>query len=352
MSDLADFTGWLHANDVRGVVGEVGWPGGTDAPRWNELAGRWFDQAQAGGVGVFVWGAAQSWSATYPLAVYRSGADGRLVPGPQAPLVEQQLTRPQSAAAASPADGADLSGVDLADGSFGADFSDSGSDYSAANPGRYGQDYTYPSSDFLARLAARGIRAVRLAVMWERLQPKLGQGLDDTEVTRVRQVLEDAHKAGLSVVLDVHNYGRYAGNGSDGRRQVWRLGDPQLPVSALADLWSRLVGAFGREPALTAYDLMNEPHDLPGGARAWEAATRIAVDAIRRLDQRHSVLVPGYDWSHAADWAQTHPRPWVDAAGVVYEAHQYFDADRSGTYREPYPELARSMSPGPCSPAA
>ncbi|HEU4568075.1 MAG TPA: cellulase family glycosylhydrolase, partial [Marmoricola sp.] len=185
-----------------------------------------------------------------------------------------------------------------------------------------------------------------------RLQPRLGQPLDATEVGRVRTVLEDARRAGISVVLDLHNYGRYAGTGPDGRRQVWRLGDPQLPVRYLADVWGRLAGAFGGEPALTAYDVMNEPHDLPGGATAWEAASRIAVDAVRRVDRRRTVLVPGYEWSHAAGWSRTHPHPWVQAPGVVYEAHQYFDADGSGTYRQSYPELARVMSPGPCSPAA
>ncbi|MGN6332961.1 MAG: glycoside hydrolase family 5 protein [Motilibacteraceae bacterium] len=357
MSDLSDFTGWLDANHVAGVVGEVGWPGGPEAERWNDLARRWFAAADAAHVGVFVWGAAQAWSATYPLAVYRSGAGGQLVSGPQAPVVEEHVGRPASPSSpvspASPAGGgaAGLRGVDLAGGSFGADLGDAGS-YSAANPGRYGEDYTYPSSEFLGQLAAHGIHAVRLAVMWERLQPRLGQPLDDTEVGRVRTVLEDARRAGISVVLDLHNYGRFAGTGPDGRRQVWRLGDPQLPVRDLADLWSRLVGAFGDEPGLAAYDLMNEPHDLPGGAAAWEAATRIVVDAVRRLDARRTVLVPGYEWSHAAGWSTTHPRPWVDAPGVVYEAHQYFDADGSGTYRQSYPELTRVMSPGPCSVAS
>ena len=36
---------------------------------------------------------------------------------------------------------------------------------------------------------------------------------------------------------------------------------------------------------------MDEPHDLPGGAKGWEAASALAVAAIRKTDTRTPIYV-------------------------------------------------------------
>jgi hypothetical protein len=62
------------------------------------------------------------------------------------------------------------------------------------------------------------------------------------------------------------------------------------------------------------------------------------VTAIRATGDRHVVCVEGYPWAAARDWPVHHPRPWIsDPLGRVrYEAHQYWDADRSGRYARSY----------------
>lgn len=326
--ELEVFGAWLDEHDVDGVVGEVGWPGADDDPAWQDVGRAWYATAVDAGIGTFAWAGAEQWPADYPLAVYR-GADADRPAldeaGPQADVVEQHAE-----------DGSLPRGVALADGSFGALLGGS-STYSTAAPGEYGTDYRYPSAESWAYVQDRGIRDVRLAFQWERVQPEPGAPLDEEELARLRTTLRAAESAGVRVWLDLHSYGRYATE-RDGARVVLVLGSPELPAGALADVWSRLAGALSGQPAVAGYGIMNEPHDLPGDAPAWEAASVQAVEAVRAVDRVTPVLVGGYAYSRAGRFPELHPEPWVprDLGPVVYEAHQYFDADGSGTYGRPF----------------
>ena len=330
VSDLTVFTSWLAEHHVAGVIGEVGWPSSPNDD-WASVAAPWVNTALGRGVGLYVWGAAENWAPTYPLAVYRNSPTGGLVAGTQSWLVER-------VSASSGAGVAALRGVALSGPSFGAALDGSTSSYSSRHPGVRGIDYAYPSRRFLVQLSQRGVRSVRLAVMWERLQSRPFGPLAPGEVGELRRVLRDASELGMSVVIDLHNYGRYAEGSASGARRVLRVGSDALPASSLADLWRRVARELRGSPALAAYGLMNEPHDLPGGAARWEETTREVVAAIREIDPSTLVLVPGYGWSAAADWRENHPMPWVQGPGVAYEAHQYFDYDRTGRYLLPIDE--------------
>jgi hypothetical protein len=52
VSELEVFTSWLRANNARGFIGEVGWPEGGS---WNELAERWYADADASELWVTAW---------------------------------------------------------------------------------------------------------------------------------------------------------------------------------------------------------------------------------------------------------------------------------------------------------
>jgi hypothetical protein len=135
--------------------------------------------------------------------------------------------------------------------------------------------------------------------------------------------------------------GRAEDEGFDGDQVIEHraLGDGDLPTSDVADFWLKMSSAFHGAPGVVGYDLMNEPHDLPGkgargGAATWETASQQAVSALRQSGDDTTVLVEGYGYAQAATWSVMHPRPWItDPANATrYEAHQYFDTDRSGTY--------------------
>ncbi|GAB2932699.1 hypothetical protein GCM10027047_31310 [Rhodococcus aerolatus] len=343
LAGLTGFSDWLRTHGASGTVGEVGWPEGD---QWGALADRWYQQADTDQVGVFAWAAAQWWPEDYPMAVYRTDDTGQVVAGAQAAVV-----------AGHPAAPGVTRGVALADATFGASLDD-GASYSSTAPGVPGTDYEYPSAAELDALAADGVTQVRLGVTWERLQPALDGPLADGELARLTATLDAARDRGLAVVLDLHSYGRYARGDGDGGREVLLLGSDALPAAALADLWRRLAGALAGRPEVVGYGLMNEPHDLPGGARGWEADSVAAARAVREVDPSTPLLVGGYDYSGIDGFGTTHPQPWVDPAlgPVVYEAHQYFDSTGAGTYTQDYDATvadAVAAGWGPCSaPAA
>ena len=68
------------------------------------------------------------------------------------------------------------------------------------------------------------------------------------------------------------------------------------------------------------------------------AAAQAGVDGIREVDMRHTILVSGDAWSGAWAWDRANADLAVDdpADNHVFEAHQYFDKDGSGTYKQSY----------------
>jgi hypothetical protein len=346
LGELGSFTGWLARNGVKGYVGELGWPDAArgDAAQWNALAERWYRAADGSGLWATAWAAGEWWGTSYPLAVF----EDRLAPAgvesadTQASVVQAHPTRIGT-----------WRGVSVAGGEFGTPVDQPTSAFSNVNAGVYDRDYHYDGSATFRYLAARGVRLVRLPIRWERLQPALGRSLDEAELQRVKAVVARAGAAGLQVILDVHNYGAYyLFDGSGGVRRA--LGSAQVPGSAFADLWRRLSLQFKDDPAVLAYGLMNEPVGLAATAtrtpaQVWERASQAAVDAIRATGDETFVSVAGYLWSGAAAFAAQHARAWIrdPLRSVRYEAHAYFDRDRSGTYVHTYAEdLADAQARG------
>lgn len=336
VAGLAEYANWLRTNHVSGFVGEVGWPSGPDSARWDALADRWYTAADEIGLPVTAWAAAR-WPHSYPMAVYSATAGSTTLngAGPQAAVVERHSTRSRYER-----------GVVVAGGSFGHAISDGRFDGKGA--GRYGYDYSYENWDSYAYLARRGVRLVRLAVSWERLQPVPGGPLDSVALSRVQRTLEYARQADIRVILDLHNYGEFDTAGPGGTRHLV-LGSPALPIARLADFWSRIARVTRDDPSVVGYDLLNEPHRLAArgaaGAQIWERASRQAVLAIRQAGSRVVVAVTAYGETSPGAWGRSVAQAWVrdPLHRTVYEAHAYFDSDSSGHYASNYAtELRRA----------
>lgn len=329
-SELRSFTDWLARNGAQGFVGEVGWPDDRhgDGARWNALADAWYRDADAAGLWVTAWSTGEWWG-DYVLATHEatSPATGVGRPSTQAPVL-----------AAHPSTATAWLGVNVAGGEFGAPSVGATSTFSNRNPGVYDRAYHYDSQATFDYLAATGVKVVRIPFRWERLQPTLGATLDAAELQRLRDVVARAGRSGLRVILDLHNYaGYYHDQSGTGVRHA--LGTTKTPVSAFAELWGRISLKFQNNTTVLGYGLMNEPTAMPTvngvpPAVLWERGSQQAVSRIRgNMDRKH-VLVGGYDWSSAARWPKNHAAPWIKdgAARTLYEAHQYFDRDGSGTY--------------------
>ncbi len=232
---------------------------------------------------------------------------------------------PTNTPSAPPPSGSVLRGVNLA----GADFG-----WSKVH-GTVGADYTYPTTAELDYFKSKGLTLIRLPVLWERLQHTINGPIDTTgDIALIDSFVAQAKARGMYVVVDIHNYGRYKQN-VNGTLQTYIIGSSQLPASAYANFWGQLAQHWAGNTGIYAYDLMNEPHDMSG---AWPGAAQAAVNAIRQYDRGHTIYVEGDGWASAQSWQYNNSSLNVQdpSNNLVYEAHQSFDKNNSGTYANSY----------------
>lgn len=172
--------------------------------------------------------------------------------------------------------------------------------------GRYGSGYTYPSAPTFNYFAARALGFIRLQVQWERLQPVLGGPLDVINLGYLKQDIAYAKAAGALVSIVPHNQARYAVS-------QLTVSDPcimdnpclggavSVTADDLADFWVKISDEFKDEPAVAAYDLMNEPHDM--GQASWAQIAQTVVTRIRANGDNKLIMVPGDGWSNATYWS-------------------------------------------------
>lgn len=196
-------------------------------------------------------------------------------------------------------------------------------------PGVYGKDYVYPSVASTAYYQAKGMNLMRVGFRWERLQPTLMGELDPAELARLRALVDGTTARGLAVLLDPHNYAAY---------RDASIGTPEVPIAAFADFWRRLALRFKDNPRVQ-FGLVNEPRNLP--TETWGQAAQAAIDAIRTTGATNLVTVPGNGYTGAWSWFESkwYGTPNAAVMGKVhdpldrmlFEVHQYFDRDGSGT---------------------
>src|SRR5258708_20530802 len=193
-----------------------------------------------------------------------------------------------------------------------------------AIPGVPNHDYLVPQPSDMDYLRSRGVSMIRLPFQWARLQPALYGPLDQTFLGFLTTLVDHAGTVGMSVLLDVHNFGSYGSN---------KIGDGTLTGAHLADLWAKIAGVFAGKPGLAGYDLMNEPSNMPTTS-AWPQAAQTVVNAIRAVDTNTTIVVEGDHWSTCAQWTTYNNTLLINdpANNLVYSAHLYLDRDSSGTH--------------------
>jgi hypothetical protein len=126
----------------------------------------------------------------------------------------------------------------------------------------------------------------------------------------------------MYVILDLH--GAPGGQGYNADISDYDPTKPSLFESAdnqkkMAELWKKLAQRYVNEPAVAAYDILNEPNwNLPGGTLLRSIYERV-TDSIRAVDNNHMLLIEG-NW-FANDFTGLTP-PWDN--NMVYSPHKYW----------------------------
>lgn len=172
---------------------------------------------------------------------------------------------------------------------------------------------------------------IRVAELWERIQPTLSAALNSSRLSRLTAEINATTSRGGVAILNIHNYGFYSPDGVNN----YLIGSTQVPASAFYDLWTRLANAFKSNP-LVWFGLMNEPVNFTGGAAEWAGYAAGAKNAIRATGATNKILVPGIGytgaWSWSANGNDTAFASFTDT-NFAFEVHQYADYDYSGTHR-------------------
>lgn len=197
--------------------------------------------------------------------------------------------------------------------------------------GILGQNYTYPTFEDLYYFKSKGVRLIRFPFKWERVQHDLNGTLDlDLDLKKMKELIAEAERIGMYVMPDMHNYCRRKVNGV-----TYKFGESAtLTKEHFVDVWTKLALEFKEFKNIWGYDLMNEPYSLAPGV--WFAAAQSAIDAIRTVDTTTPIVVEGESYASASSWPTTGGKliDLVDPSNsLIFQAHTYFDRDKSGLYK-------------------
>ncbi|MBN8837053.1 MAG: cellulase family glycosylhydrolase [Sphingobacteriia bacterium] len=199
-------------------------------------------------------------------------------------------------------------------------------------PGKLNVDYVYPNEKEINYFALKGFKIVNLPFKWERIQKELGADLNIIEIDEIKKVLNICSKKGLKVILSMHNFGRYRKYNTN-----FVVGSSIVPKETFKDVWKKIAFTFKEYTNIYGFDIMSEPHNMWGFS--WATSAQAAIEGIREINKTANIIVGGENYSDPSSWPIINDalRFLYDPSNkIIYDAHCYFDKDRSGRYINEY----------------
>jgi hypothetical protein len=178
----------------------------------------------------------------------------------------------------------------------------------------------------IKQIALLGFNSVRPAL---NARLFLTEAVDPVYVEEGFQLMDSlvtwCKKYKLYVILDMHGApgGQTGANIDDSKNDIPELFIEKKYQDQLVDLWVKLAQKYKDEPAVAAYDLLNEPLPIGTGAaekykHLLEPLYRRITAAIRKVDQKHMITVEGFNWAN--DWS-VFSKPFD--SNMFYQFHYY-----------------------------
>lgn len=185
---------------------------------------------------------------------------------------------------------------------------------------------TWIQAGDLDNIRNMGMNVVRVPIYWQVLMNTDGSMKPDGEAFReLDWVVNQSGQRGLYVILDLH--------GTPGAHCPWQscgqMGSNQLWSNATyrdwtVQIWQRLAAHYNGNPAVAAYDLLNEPLVSMGSVETsaqvqqkFDFYDRL-YDAVRAIDPDHIIMMAAF-----FGFGQARPPSTYGWTNVVYQTHHY-----------------------------
>ena len=192
---------------------------------------------------------------------------------------------------------------------------------------RYGRNVIVRGYDeeVAAYCKTMGLNTLRLAFYTTHFNNRAQVPLAFDDITAfIDPVLEAARRYGLYVILDDHAYFKNEIDEETARSEQKSSGWTEERFQNWVDRWVQVAGYYKDEPYILGYELCNEPVCDPETARKWY---KHCIDAIRKVDKRHIILVGTHHWSHSralgATWEGVADKIDAPYNNVVFAFHDY-----------------------------
>ncbi|KAK4235566.1 glycoside hydrolase [Achaetomium macrosporum] len=192
-------------------------------------------------------------------------------------------------------------------------------------PGQLGKHYTWPAKSSIDTLIGKGMNTFRIPIMMERLIPTRMTGSINTTYSQgLTDIVSYITSKGAYAVVDPHNFGRY-------------YSQVITDVAGFKAWWTTTAKLFANNEKVI-FDTNNEYHDMDNSLV--KQLNQAAIDGIRGAGATSQyIFVEGNSWTGAWTWVSSgngaNLLSLTDPSNkLVFEMHQYLDADGSGTHAE------------------
>ncbi|MDE6235532.1 MAG: glycoside hydrolase family 5 protein [Muribaculaceae bacterium] len=178
-------------------------------------------------------------------------------------------------------------------------------------------------------IASTGANTIRVPFNYKLFTSEDYMGLNDPQegFRRIDDCVKWARRNGLRLILDMHDCpgGQTGDNIDDSYGYPWLMTDPEAQ-DQFVKIWTDIALRYAGEDAILGYELANEPI-----ATYWEGEEREklnkaleplyirTVEAIRKVDPKHIVLLGGPQWnSEFGNFTD-----WTFDNNIMYTCHRY-----------------------------
>jgi len=136
----------------------------------------------------------------------------------------------------------------------------------------------------LQRIAMAGFDSVRVLIAWDQHAGITAPyTIAPSFFARIDEVITQAQRHGLSIILDMHNYeDLYADPASHGPRAI--------------ALWAQIARHYAKAPKSVIFELLNEPKDALQG-EVWQRLSSQLYRTVRQSNPNRWIIIGGDNWN-------------------------------------------------------